>query len=131
MADENHLMLFIPYSIEEPPKLVRDRKDYLAAGLDTPENRIFSEGYAISPELALLCQCNYNGKPNPHLFKFGVNYPGACLIIREVYDDDGACAYADVPTDLYDQLDTIMNADRIARENYQASLVAAGLVITI
>jgi hypothetical protein len=74
-------MLFIPYDEKEKPKIVTNRKEFDACA----NAKTDLEGYAISPELSLLYHGYYNRNPNPHLTKFGVDIPGACLIIKEVY----------------------------------------------
>ena len=74
-------MLFIPYDEKEKPKIVTNRKEFDACA----NAKTDLEGYAISPELSLLYHGYYNGNPNPHLTNFGVDIPGACLIIKEVY----------------------------------------------
>ena len=104
----SHKRLYIPYNADEKPKIVTDEKDF--------ENcKGCSEGYSISPELSLLCKGIFglNQPPNPHLDKYGVNFPGACLIIREIDQ-----IYVDVDDDLYDKLGSIFEKDKQKREEY-------------
>ncbi len=124
-SETNHKMLFIPYDENDLPRIVPNRKEFGACF----ELNTHVDGYSISSELTLLCQTHYKGRPNPHLVRFGVVYPGACLIIREVYDDEGEGGYVNVPDDLYDQLGIIFEADRRQRENYIINLASKGVNI--
>lgn len=104
----DHKRLFIPYEFDKEPKIVIDEKDYNNCDGQT-------EGYVISPELTLLCKGTFeqNILPNPHLHKYGVNFPGACLIIKEIDQ-----IYVDVDDDLYDKLEDIFKKDSQKREEY-------------
>jgi len=122
MNEDKHKMLFIPYDVDDKPRIVYNKDDYNACANGETQ----TEGYAISPSLSLLCQSYYMGNPNPHLIKYGASYPGACLIIKESVESG---QIVDVDDNLYDQLYEIFEVDKKQRELIMDEFIKAGFKI--
>jgi len=117
---QDYKRLFIPYDADDIPRIVRCDDEFNAASDDKTQ----TEGYSISPELSLLCHIHYMGEPNPHLIDFGMNYPGPCLITREINEK-----FVDVDNELYEKLGEIFEADRKQRIKHFEDLKEAGFNI--
>ena len=115
-TDGNHRCLLIP--LDGPMRIVEGESEFKAIDCwDT-------EAYAISPTHSLVCRTQKQGTLNPHMLKFGGQFMGACLIVKE--NSEG---YVDIEDNIVELLPKIMENDRRKREEYTQMLASMGATV--